>query len=308
MTILFLHEFLTLAKYLNFSKSARALNITQPTLSRHILQLETELGVQLFIRDSQSVRLTEAGRFFVQEAEKIVECYDNAARRMSCFKEGLHGSITIAYRRLYGESPWLNILHGFKEQYPTIRSTFISLTDFDIIYSKLVKNEVDVIVMASIDEFFGNNDFDLLKLESSTLCAVMSTAHPLASRREIYFTDLIDTPIILPDGQNHLSFPDKILRMFEEHGLKPRTIYTAKYIDDADLWIELNQAVNLIPKCYYNKQSNAGFCCIEMPETRNLFDVFIVKKKQNKNATMRLFHRLCKEEINKFNSDVQESG
>ena len=302
MTIFFLKEFLTLVKYLNFSKSAQVLSIAQPTLSRHISQLESELGVQLFIRDSQSVRLTEAGRFFIPEAEKIVESYENAERRMLYFKEGVNGSISIAYRRLYDDGPWLNILHGFKEKYPTIRSTFISLTDFDMIYSKLVKNEVDVAVMVATDEIRGNNDLDLLKLSSSTLYAVMSATHPLAGRRSIYFSDLIDTPVILPDESNHMSFPIKLLGLFGEHGLKPKTVYYAKYIDDADLWIELNQAVNLIPKCYLNKQNNENFCCVEMPETKDIFDIMVVKKKQNKNATVRLFQRLCKEEINKVNS------
>ena len=66
-----LAEFVLLARYLNFSKTAQELNLTQPTLSRHIVQLEEELGMQLFRRDKQSVTLTEAGALFLLVVDNI---------------------------------------------------------------------------------------------------------------------------------------------------------------------------------------------------------------------------------------------
>ena len=71
MDLNLLKEFTLLARYLNYSRAARELNLNQPTLSRHIVQLEEELGVQLFLRDRQSVALTEAGRLFLPEAEAV---------------------------------------------------------------------------------------------------------------------------------------------------------------------------------------------------------------------------------------------
>ena len=75
-------EFALLARHLNFSRTAQELNLTQPTLSRHIVQLEEELGVQLFRRDKQSVALTEAGSLFLPEAAAVLARYDAARRRL----------------------------------------------------------------------------------------------------------------------------------------------------------------------------------------------------------------------------------
>ena len=61
MDIRILRYFLTVAKEQNFTKAAEQLNITQPTLSRQLAAFEEELGTALFIRESRSITLTEAG-------------------------------------------------------------------------------------------------------------------------------------------------------------------------------------------------------------------------------------------------------
>ena len=64
--------FLSVANFLNFSKAAKSLNITQPAISHQINALETELGAKLFFRTSKNVRLTQAGHLFTQYAEEIL--------------------------------------------------------------------------------------------------------------------------------------------------------------------------------------------------------------------------------------------
>ncbi|MBW4616394.1 MAG: LysR family transcriptional regulator [Desmonostoc vinosum HA7617-LM4] len=67
-----LQYFLTVAEELNFSQAARRLNMAQPPLTRQIRQLEQELGVQLFKRNSRRVELTAVGSVFVEEARRIL--------------------------------------------------------------------------------------------------------------------------------------------------------------------------------------------------------------------------------------------
>jgi DNA-binding transcriptional LysR family regulator len=61
-----------LAEELNYRRAAQKLNIVQSTLSKQIIELEHQLGYPLFIRSNQHVELTEAGRFFVQEARETL--------------------------------------------------------------------------------------------------------------------------------------------------------------------------------------------------------------------------------------------
>ena len=129
MELNLLVEFALLARHLNYSRAARELNLTQPTLSRHIVQLEEELGVQLFRRDRQSVALTEAGRMFLPEAEGVVARYETARRRLREYQDGMSGALVLGYRWVYGEGPWPGLLQRFREAYPNISIRLVAFQD-----------------------------------------------------------------------------------------------------------------------------------------------------------------------------------
>ncbi len=84
-----LKYFLVLAEELNFSRAAEKLFISQPPLSRQIQQLERKLGVKLFIRRSKGIELTEAGKQFRIEAEKIVALTSRSIERTQMVDKGL---------------------------------------------------------------------------------------------------------------------------------------------------------------------------------------------------------------------------
>jgi DNA-binding transcriptional LysR family regulator len=66
MRLNLLYEFVILSKYLNYSKAAEHLYLTQPVLSRHISELESRVGAQLLVRNTRNVQLTEMGRIFAE--------------------------------------------------------------------------------------------------------------------------------------------------------------------------------------------------------------------------------------------------
>ena len=70
--------FLAVAEYLNFSRAAESLKITQPAVSHQITSLEDELGARLFIRTSKNVTLTEAGFMFMEDASSIIKIASSA--------------------------------------------------------------------------------------------------------------------------------------------------------------------------------------------------------------------------------------
>lgn len=79
----------------NFSQLAEKLNITQPALSKQILALEKELGVQLFDRNTNPIRLTAAGEYFVREAKELLYKEEQLLRSMEQFKSGDKGRLVI---------------------------------------------------------------------------------------------------------------------------------------------------------------------------------------------------------------------
>ena len=89
------HSFIAVAEELNFTKAAKRLQIAQPPVSRHIHDLETELGVQLFERNSSRVFLTDAGRSFLNEVRVALQHVSQAVdaaidgRRAELVRRGL---------------------------------------------------------------------------------------------------------------------------------------------------------------------------------------------------------------------------
>lgn len=74
--------FLAVAEYLNFTKAAEQMRLTQPAISNQIKTLEAELGVKLFFRTSRDVRLTKAGTQLIEEAKSILKSFGNIKHRL----------------------------------------------------------------------------------------------------------------------------------------------------------------------------------------------------------------------------------
>ena len=95
---------ITLSQVLNFSQAAGILGISQPSLSKQILSLETELGVKLFDRDHSPLRLTPAGEYFIPRAKQMLYAEAQLYQTMSRFGSGEKGKLVIGvtpFRSLY---------------------------------------------------------------------------------------------------------------------------------------------------------------------------------------------------------------
>src|SRR5699024_11895781 len=90
--------FMEVANYLNFSRAAEHLRLTQPAVSHQINTLEDELGVRLFQRTSKSVRLTQEGYLFTQYAGEILKLSQNSMARMKESSQDAPRRIVIGCR------------------------------------------------------------------------------------------------------------------------------------------------------------------------------------------------------------------
>ena len=85
MELRVLNYFLTVAREENITRAAQLLHITQPTLSRQLMQLEEELGVQLFHRGKHSISLTNDGMLFRRRAQEIVSLSEKTSESLAFF-------------------------------------------------------------------------------------------------------------------------------------------------------------------------------------------------------------------------------
>jgi LysR family transcriptional regulator, benzoate and cis,cis-muconate-responsive activator of ben and cat genes len=87
-----LRYFIAVAQEANFSRAAEKLHISQPPLSQQIQKLEEDLGVVLIERGTRPVRLTEAGKFFYQQAQGLVDQFDQFLDKTQKMAQGEEGA------------------------------------------------------------------------------------------------------------------------------------------------------------------------------------------------------------------------
>ena len=91
MRVEHMREFVAIRDEGNFSRAARSLFMTQPALSRHVQEMERELGVRLLDRDRHSVTLTEAGERAYKAFRQVIRTYDRLTDDIAGYKAGLSG-------------------------------------------------------------------------------------------------------------------------------------------------------------------------------------------------------------------------
>ena len=121
MRIEYMREFVAIHDEGNFSRAARSLFMTQPALSRHMQELERELGVRLIDRDRHSVSLTEAGERAYKGFRQILRSYDRLTDDIAGYKAGLTGNLRIGMLYYTIRQDFGDTMERFTAEYPGVR-------------------------------------------------------------------------------------------------------------------------------------------------------------------------------------------
>ena len=196
MELRVLRYFLAVAREENITEAAERLYITQPTLSRQLMDLEEELGVKLFNRGRRSRRitLTEAGMFLRKRAEEIVLLADKTEAAFCAPGDAVAGDVYVAA----GETDAIRLLaraaRALQAEQPHIRYRIIS-GDGAEVQEQLERGTADFGVLLG--------DFDTSKYDSLTLPQkdtwgiLMRRDAPLAGKETICARDLWNKPLLL---------------------------------------------------------------------------------------------------------------
>jgi len=120
-----LRYFIAVAQESNFSRAAEKLHISQPPLSQQIQKLEEDLGVTLIERGTRPVMLTEAGKFFFQQAQGLVDQFDQFIDKTQKMALGEEGALTVAFVSSSTYELMPRILRSFRKLYPGVSLNLI---------------------------------------------------------------------------------------------------------------------------------------------------------------------------------------
>ena len=199
MDLRVLRYFLMVAKEQSFTKAAKQLNITQPTLSRQLAALEEELGTKLFNRGGHSITLTGEGLLLKCRALELVDLEEKIISEFKGDTESVEGRITIGCGEFMAVETLAEICKSYKEKYPLV--TFaIHTGTADNISDMMSRGLVDVGLFL---EPVSTEGLDYIRLQGCDHWVVgMKPDDPLAEKEVITKEDLLELPIILPERSN----------------------------------------------------------------------------------------------------------
>jgi len=193
-----LYEFLVLSRLLSYSKAADALYISQSVLTKHIQELEKEMGCQLLIRTTHGVALTEAGRVLVKEAPGLINKCDSALRRLRSNTIGSQGSVKIGVALEFSYSNHIrSFFQTFGARYPDIE------LKYDVFAGSTpshVASECDILFTPCVYHNLPDNIQRLFVRHHGTH-AILPPHHPLIATSAVYLHQLAGQTIIVPHAE-----------------------------------------------------------------------------------------------------------
>ena len=193
MDIRVLRYFLAVTREESISGAAEALHMTQPTLSRQLMELEEEIGKKLLIRGNRRISLTEEGMLLRKRATEIVDLVDKTEAELTAPDEVISGDIYIGGGETDAMRLIARIATDLQKSFPHIRYHLYS-GNADDVTERLDKGLLDFGILIEPADM---KKYDYIRLPATDIWGLLMPKDcPLASRTVIRPSDVLDLPII----------------------------------------------------------------------------------------------------------------
>ena len=199
MELRVLQYFLAAAREENITKAAAFLHITQPTLSRQLMQMEEELGVKLFRRGKHNILLTEEGMLLRRRAQEIVDLAEKTAKELKHGEEMVSGEISIGCGETQNMKPLSEMIASFRQKYPDV-SFNIYTAIADDVKERLENGLLDMGLLLEPVEI-GRYHYVRMPLREKWQ-VLMRRDKELAEKQKITPDDLAGVPLIIARRQS----------------------------------------------------------------------------------------------------------
>jgi len=245
MELRHLRYFQVVAETLSFSRAAERLHIAQPAISRQIAALEQELDLKLFIRTTTRVRLTDAGRHFQREVDRLLTQLALAVTSTQEIARGTSGELNLGsdWRILMPQIPEA-VLH-YRAEHPQVTVNFVELP---------IHAQIDALRDGRIHLAFvhkarieGRADLEALSLCTADLKAVVSVRHRLAAAGAVEMRELKDETWVKLDEKHHPGYRALITQLCHPALFTPKFGRVAPSIDGMLALVGMGDGICLVP-------------------------------------------------------------
>jgi DNA-binding transcriptional LysR family regulator len=213
-----LRYFIAVAEELNFSRAAARLHMAQPPLSAAIRQLERDLGVELFVRTTREVRLTDAGRAFLQGARRALADAERAAEDARRAAAGELGHLRIAYSWSTRFETLPALGRAFRASHPDVE--LLAQEMWNARMPPAFANGSIDIALSLCPEIAA--ELELAPIRAERVVALLPAAHPLAGEGSIPLSALSDEEFVVFPRDIAPRLHDALMAIYRRAGFEPR--------------------------------------------------------------------------------------
>ncbi len=284
MELRHLRYFIAVAEELNFRRAAERLHLAQPPLSVQIKTLEDELGLQLLERSTRSVKLTPAGRVFLDEAREVLMAVERAEQRVRNVQHGLVGTLRIGVLAPTATSRLARTLRSYRQKFPGVQFSLYELTSVEQL-QRLRLDSLDVGLLRPPISF---SELDSCYFEESTMVLAAPAGHRLARLRRLAWKDFHNEPLVMIHPTLQHGYYDPFLNLCAQAGSTP---LVGQYANDvhSKMWL-ISAGFGVSPTTKTIAEvKRPGLVFRELPPGLPLVQTLVVWKRANRSPIVENF-------------------
>ena len=284
MELKHLTSFVAVAERLSFVRAAGQLHISQPALTGQIQKLEEELGVQLFTRNRRTVKLTEAGEVFVEEARATLARARQAADRAQKAARGEVGRLRIGFV----SSAALEIVPGivveFRRQRPGVTLELINLRTVSQVKGLLGKT-VDI---GFLRLPLSNDQLSITVIHREEFAVILPKGHRFAKLKTLRIAQLRNEPFIAYGRRWAPGFFDSIVQLCTREGFSPNIIQETGEMYTAIALVAAGAGIAILPQSVALAQSRNVVIKL-LPKSTGYSEIALATRAGNNSSLVRSF-------------------
>jgi DNA-binding transcriptional LysR family regulator len=275
----------TVRQGLNLTEAARRLHTSQPGVSKQIRELETELGVEIFIRyGKRIIAVTEPGKAVVEVIDRLLQEAENLKQVGREFKDQTSGTLTIATTHTQARYSLPEVVSAFKRRFPKVHLT-IKQGNPPQLAEMVIAREADIAI--ATEALDGYPKLLALPGYEWSHCVVVPAKHPLARDvrdGRLTLDALARYPIVTYDpafaGRSHID------EAFRAQGLAPDIVLSAVDSDVIKTYVELGLGVGIIAAMAFDEKRDRALRALD---AGHLFGTMTTRVAVRRGAALRGF-------------------
>jgi DNA-binding transcriptional LysR family regulator len=243
MELRHLRYFVAVAEEAHFGRAARKLFISQPPLSRQIRDLEEELGVELLERSRRGVRLTDAGREFLEGARQTLAQAERTAGRARQAARGQTGFLAIGYIPTGDLGVIPKVLGPFRRRYPQVQLELRSLP----VVPQIDELRHDRLHVGFVRTPVQAPDLVVEPVYREGLILALHEKHPVARQKKIRLASLAGEPFLMFPRRLAPAYHDELIGFFRSAGFSPNVAHEVESLQTHLALVSAGLGIAILP-------------------------------------------------------------